>query len=294
MLPIAMLLGILFHSVIDRIQFIAPYLIFAMLLITFCRLKPSEFRITRLTVSVVGLQLTFGVGLYFALAPLNSDVAQGAMICALCPTATAAPVITAMLGGSISALVAISLLSNLSVALIAPPFFAYIGGEAAQHVSFGAEFLAIAGRLIPMILGSLILALLMGRATPALHRSLANRQALSFYLWALLLVVVVGRTVSFAMQEPPARVPEMIVLALTAGAICACQFIIGRKVGRRYGDPVAGAQGLMQKNTGLAIWMAVSYLNPICSIAPAAYIAWQNTINSVQIYLKQHREPAEA
>lgn len=288
MLPIAMVLGLIFHDVVDHVQFLATPLIFTMLLITFCRIRPSEFHIGPLSLIVVGLQLGLGLGLYFAIAPASGDLAQGAMICALCPTATAAPVITAMLGGSISTLVAISLMSNLMVALVAPALFAYIGGAA--HAGFFAGFITIAGRLMPMILGSLLLSLLMMRFSPRVHRALAERQALSFYLWATLLIVVVGQTVSFALREPPSRIPEMIALALIAGVICVVQFIIGRRLGRRYGDPVAGAQGLMQKNTGLAIWMALTYLNPIATIAPAAYIAWQNTINSVQIYFHERKK----
>ena len=79
----------------------------------------------------------------------------------------------------------------------------------------------------------------------------------------------------------------MIALGVLAGVACIAQFAIGRRLGRRFGDRVAGAQGLGQKNTVLAVWMATTYLNPITSIAPAAYIAWQNTINSIQIY--RHR-----
>jgi hypothetical protein len=32
--------------------------------------------------------------------------------------------------------------------------------------------------------------------------------------------------------------------------------------------------------------MALTYLNPIASIGPAAYIVWQNSINSMQLYYK--------
>ena len=287
MLPIAMVLGLIFHSVIDRVQFMVTPLIFTMLLITFCRIEPRQFRLTRLTFYVVGIQLGLGAALYFALAPLGSGLAQGAMICALCPTATAAPVITAMLGGSIATLVAISLLSNTSVALLVPPFFAAIGAGGGQP--FMQEFTSIAGRLMPMILGALMVALLLMRFSPRVHSGLARRQALSFYLWATLLIIVVGQTVSFALREPPSRIPEMVALALAAGVVCIVQFVVGRRLGRRFGDPVAGAQGLMQKNTGLAIWLALAYLDPISTIAPAAYIAWQNTINSIQIYLHERR-----
>ena len=67
------------------------------------------------------------------------------------------------------------------------------------------------------------------------------------------------------------------------------QFYIGRKVGVKFGDKIAGAQGLGQKNTILALWLSLTYLNPIISVAPASYIMWQNIINSCQLYLKSKR-----
>ena len=92
------------------------------------------------------------------------------------------------------------------------------------------------------------------------------------------------------MAEPVGAIPQMIAMALIAGVLCAVQFVIGRRVGRRFGDPVSGAQGLGQKNTVLAIWMSLTYLDPISSVGPAAYIAWQNTVNSLQIYFKTRKD----
>ena len=121
---------------------------------------------------------------------------------------------------------------------------------------------------------------------PRVHASIASRQSLSFYLWACALIIVVGNAVSFVMHEPADRIPEMIIIAIASLAVCCIQFGIGRVIGRRYGDKISGAQGLGQKNTVLAIWMALTYLNPIASVGPAAYVAWQNTINSLQLYYK--------
>ena len=53
-----------------------------------------------------------------------------------------------------------------------------------------------------------------------------------------------------------------------------------------------GAQGLGQKNTVLAIWVATSYVSALASLAPAAYILWQNIFNSWQLYRKTRREAA--
>lgn len=289
MLPLAMLCGMFFHEAIDSVQFMAPYLIFTMLLITFCRIRPSEFRVGRLALAVVGVQVVGSVAAWLLLAPISRDLAGGAMICILCPTATAAPVITAMLGGSIVILVAISVLSNLAAALCVPAFFALVGSGSAE-ISFADAFLTILSKVGPLILAPMAVALLLQWCLPRAHKAISDHQSLSFYLWAVSLIIVVGRAVSFAMNEPAERIPEMIALALVALVACCLQFIVGRRLGRAYGDCIAGAQGLGQKNTVLAVWMAVTYLNPICSIAPAAYILWQNTINSLQLYLKVRRE----
>ena len=74
------------------------------------------------------------------------------------------------------------------------------------------------------------------------------------------------------------------MLAIVSMIACGLQFYIGRKIGARFGDRISAAQSLGQKNTVLAIWLALTYLNPIVSIAPAAYVAWHNTVNSLQLY----------
>lgn len=284
MLPISMVAGILFHDFIDSVQFLAPYLIFTMLFITFCRVRPEEFRVTALSWGLIAVQILGAIGLYFAILPYSEDVAQGTFICVFCPTATAAPVITGMLGGSVPRVATYSIISNLCVAILAPIIFTLMGSGA--EISFFSTLLTISSKVIPLIIAPLVLALVILRVAPKIHRAVAQKQAVSFYIWAVSLFIVVGRAVSFVMQEPPEAVPEMIVLALFSGAVCCAQFWIGRKIGRRCGDRIAGAQGLGQKNTVLAIWMALTYLHPIASVAPAAYVAWQNTINSAQLYFK--------
>ena len=290
MLPIAMLCGWLFHQPVEAVQFLSPYLIFTMLLITFCRVNISEFRITALTWKVVGVQMIGCVVLYFSIAPFDSVLAQGAMLCFLCPTATAAPVITAMLGGSIITLVAISVLSNVWAALFAPLMFTIALGDNGLNIDFLATFGTIMAKVGPMIVGPMVLALLLRIVAPKVHRFIHDNQSTSFYLWSIVLIIVVGRVTTFALSEPSERIPQMIILTIAAGIICAIQFIVGRRLGRRHGDAVAGAQGLGQKNTLLAVWMALTFLDPLASIAPAAYIIWQNSFNSLQIWLKARRD----
>lgn len=283
MLPIAMVVGIIFHNYTEMAAWAAPWLIFAMLLITFCKIDPRHLRFTPLTLFCLAAQIVGAGAAYVALRPFGEALAQGIMICFLCPTATAAPVITGMLGGSVERVATFSLASNVVIAILAPPLFSLVGAEG---IDFLSTTLTIALRVVPMIILPLAVALILRRWGQPIHRALRSRQEISFYVWAVSLIIVVGRATSFVMQEPAYMIPTMIALAIGAGAACVVQFAIGRKIGRRFGDRIAGAQGLGQKNTVLAVWMALTFLNPVSSIAPAAYIAWQNTINSLQLYYR--------
>lgn len=285
MLPIAMLLGIVFHNYMHYVEWSAPYLIFVMLYVAFCKVRPSEFRVTRLSWSLITVQIIGAAGIYFALKPLNETLAIGGAICVFCPTATAAPVITGFLGGSISQLVTYSIVSNMTVALLAPVFFTFVGDG--DSVEFIPTMLTILRKVGPLIILPLLLAFATLRFAPRLHKTVATHQSLSFYIWAVSLLIVVGRAVSYIMKhhENPWLMTGLGAVSLL---LCCAQFYIGRRIGRRCGDKIAGAQGLGQKNTVLAIWMVFEFFagHQVASVAPAAYIAWQNIINSAQLYYR--------
>ncbi len=294
MLPIAMLIGMVFHSAIESVQFLAPYLIFIMLLITFCKVDPKHMRFDKLTWILLAVQMIGAVGVYFALLPFSQQLAEATFICVFCPTATAAPVITGMLGGSVTRVAMYSIVSNVAVALTAPALFEYMGGESlGGNITFIRGFVTICAKVGPLIILPLLTAFLLRAVAPRVHNTIATHQSLSFYIWAVSLIIVVGKSVSFVMNEPKGAVPLMIAIAVGALAVCVIQFIVGRRIGRRHGDPVAGAQGLAQKNTVLAIWMALNFLNPVSSVGPASYILWQNTINSAQIFFKNRRSTSQ-
>lgn len=285
MLPIAMLLGVLLHNYIGYVAFTSKYLIFIMLLITYCRLKVKDFHAGAYIGWLLGVQVIGAIALYFLLRPLDPVLAQGIFICVFCPTATAAPVITGMLGGSVAKVATYSLFSHLTVAFLTPPLLSMM--NEGVDIQFTDSLLTIAQSVLPLIIGPLALAALLGRFSPKTHDAISNHQGLSFYIWALALIIVVGNSVSFLISEPAAMIPQMLMLAAGALVVCAAQFAIGRRIGRKFGDPVSGAQSLGQKNTVLAIWLTLTYLNPLASTAPAAYVAWHNIVNSLQIFRKE-------
>lgn len=287
-LPLAILGGILFHDFIRTIAFLAPYLLFLMLLITYCKVSFKEFKIDRLSWSLLAMQIIGSISIYFLLLPFDSIIAQATFMCIFCPTATAAPVITSMLEGSIARVATFSIMSNLSVAILAPILFSIMGNT--SQFDFFVQFTAIGSRVVPLLALPLIIAFLLRRFIPRASSALASRQSLSFYLWAIGLFIVVGRAVTFVMEEPSDKIPHIVIIAILSCTACCLQFYFGRKIGAKNGDKIAGGQALGQKNTILAVWMALTYLNPLASIGPAAYVFWQNTINSWQIYKKSRHE----
>lgn len=288
MLPLAMLGGAFFYEFFQRLAFLTPYLIFSMLFITYCKLSFRELRFSALHLWLLLIQIAGSVLIYGMLVWFDPLLAQGLMICVLAPTATAAAVITGMLGGSVACLAAYTLISSLTVALVSPVIFSLLGSH--SEMPFGDSFFYICRQVMPLLVLPFACALVLEKLLPALHRQLKRLQVLSFYLWGLGLTIVMGKTVYFIMQQDSSNYAEEWVIALFALLVCVLQFWGGRYIGKKYGDTVAGGQGLGQKNTILAIWMAQVYLSPLASIAPAAYVVWQNSINSYQLWKKRRKE----
>lgn len=285
MLPLAMLTGAIFYIFFEKLSFLTPYLIFTMLFITYCKLSFRELRFTRLHFWLLGVQIFGSIAVYGAFCFWDSVLAEGLLICVLAPTATAAAVITGMLGGSVACLAAFSLISNLAVALVSPVVFSFLGNHG--EMPFIDSFLYICRQVMPLLILPFACALFLEKVLPRVHHVVRKLQAVSFYLWACGLTIVTGKTVFFIIKQDTANYAEEWRIALFALVICVCQFLLGRRIGKRYGDAVSGGQGLGQKNTILAIWMAQVYLSPLASIGPASYVLWQNSINSWQLWKKR-------
>ena len=155
-LPISMLAGAIGHFVFANVAFLAPtkpfmytliayltpFLIFAQLLLTFCKisvreLMPSPWHGWLLLIQAVSSLVLAALLLWLPMREEYRDVFEGAMVCLICPTATAAAVITGKLGGSASSLTTYTLLSNLLAAIVVPLVFPLV--EPHAEITFFAK-----------------------------------------------------------------------------------------------------------------------------------------------------------
>ena len=283
-LPIAMITGALIYPYVSRLSFLTPYLLFAMLFLTFCKISITEIRFHRAHIWLLLIQLFVSICLYYILLPFNAVIAQGAMLCLLAPTATAAAVITGLLGGNVGFLTAYVLFCNIAVAFAAPVYFSLTGVQA--ELSFFQSVWYICQNVLLILLLPLVVAIALRYLTPKIHKALLSIPQLAFYLWVVALIIVTGNTVKLMIELGENNFIIEVGLLVVSLFLCCFQFFIGRRIGRHYGDAISAGQGLGQKNTILAIWMAQTYLHPLTAIAPAGYILWQNIINSYQLYRK--------
>lgn len=291
-LPVAMLVGIIFNDFFAKLSALPPYLIAVMLFVTFTTVSVKDMKLRPLHWILLSIQLLGSIAVFLIISGFNEILAQGMMICVFAPVAISAVVIAVMLGANVNTMATFGLLSNMSVAVVAPVVFSFIGTH--TEMPFLESAFVILSKVGPLLILPFAGAWILERFVPKLHSAIRSRQSISFWLWAVSLTIVMGRTVKFILAQSKENYWTEILLAAGALVVCLVQFGLGRYFGGRYGDKPAGGQSLGQKNTILAIWMAQSYLDPLSSIAPAMYVVWQNVVNSWQLWrYKEQASPEE-
>ena len=241
-------------------------------------------------------------------------ISQGLMLCILMPTATAAPIIAGKLGGSIQNLTSFTLLSNIATAIIVPLFFPVVNPSAG--IEFATAFWMILKKISPLLLGPFFAAWLLRIGYNFYQRkkgsgktfTLSKKWAtMPFYVWVMTLIILMA-DLTYTLIHQEYSYWTIGILCVGSIATCLLQFGLGRWIGLRFPATTKGedyrdvlinpeaanysmeqvsritaGQAFGQKNTTLAIWMAQAYLVPVASMAPAAYIIWQNLFNSIQL-----------
>ena len=307
-LPIAMAGGVMMYLLYTNIPLfdgthgfvssvlavVQPGLIFAMLFVTFCKVNIKELKPSKWHLWLLAFQLLsfIAISLSIAIVPDMPEtlrvLLEAAMMCLMCPTATAAAVITARLGGNSASLISYTMQINIAVALVAPLFLAL--SHPVEGMSLASSFMLIMGKVFPLLLLPLLCAEAVRRFIPRLHAVLVSKgRNLPFYLWLVALSLAIAMT-SRAIAHSSLSIWVMAAIAAVSLVCCIVQFAFGRFIGRRNGEVITGGQSLGQKNTVFAIWFACTFLTPVTAIAGGFYSLWHNLVNTWQLYKHNHKE----
>lgn len=319
MLPIAMLTGasiyLIYHILPAPVHAVGPFLngalgviqpllIFSMLFLTFCTIEPKDLKPHRWHWWLLLVQGgVFAVLAAVALAVMklfparSGDVVvliESAMLCFICPTATAAAVVTRKLGGDVPGITTYIVLINILTALMVPVVIPMIQPEGS--LGFWTSFSMIVAKVFPLLITPCLSAWLVRYLAPKLHRKLLSYPDLAFYLWSVALTLAIAVTTKSIVHS---TMSAGLILSMSFVSLicCAVQFSLGRHIGASYRPKlqtaavesgkairkVTAGQSLGQKNTVFAIWLAYTFLTPETAIVGGLYSIWHNIYNSWQL-----------
>lgn len=219
--------------------------------------------------------LVAGFG-WLLLRPFGEQAALAGFLAGATPTATAAPVITGLLGGRVGFVTVSVLGSNLAASVALPAALAALPGTAASVEPSRALAETVALVAVPFALAQVV------RGAPGAARRLAPLRRAAFPAWIAVLALASARTSDFLARHP--EIPAGLVAAVFVGTgcVCAANFLVGRLAGRP-GRELEAGQSLGQKNTMLTLWIGLSVAGPVAALGPASYVVWHNLWNGIQL-----------
>ena len=290
----------------DTVGLLQPMFIFSMLFLTFCRIEPKDLKPHRwhwwLLLIQGGLFSLLGLVAYLLISALSVDrgdwvvLIECAMLCLICPTATAAAVVTRKLGGDVPGITTYIILINLLTAVLVPLLVPLVHPIA--EIDFWTAFSMIMAKVFPMLILPCLAAWLVRYLFPKLHRWFLKFPDLAFYIWSLALCLAIAITTKSIMRSDMSLF-MLMMMSLISLICCVLQFGMGRFIGGRYRPRIyvpaveergkavrktTAGQALGQKNTIFAIWMAYTFMTPESSIVGGFYSIWHNIYNSWQLY----------
>ena len=267
---------------------IMPWCMFFILFVTFCKVNFRKLRPRRwhvkvcITQIVMTAAITGGV-ILFNISGDDKVLSESLLACIICPTATAATVITVKLDGDLNSMTAYTLFSNLIASMMIPLFLPLL--EKANDLTFIDASLTILRHVVIILVLPLIAGYIVRHYIRWLYVLVVSVKDLAFYLWAASLAIVTGITVRNIVHAS-ISLHLLLYIALGSMVVCLWQFFFGKFLGRRYHSSIDSGQALGQKNTVFAIWVASTYLNPLSTLGPGFYILWQNIVNGWQLWRK--------
>ncbi len=251
-LPIAMALGVaiylLFHnlSALDVVSTwyaphnndVLPACMFLVLFTTFCKVDFRQLRPVPWHGYVLIVQTLLAVTLISVIRCWHLDgkaliLVESALVCIVCPCASATAVVTAKLGGSLEETSAFTFIANIFSAFLISLFFPMLPQSGAHAtLAFLPLFLRILWRVSCVLMLPMLIAFIVKHWWKRLHRAIVTIDDLSFLLWGGALMIVSATTAKNINDSLSwISLHFLLIIAALSLAVCIAQFAIGRLIG---------------------------------------------------------------
>jgi len=277
-----MVLGTLlpqFHT----LTFLIQYLLMGMLFFAYLELNINLRAFHKKVLWVLLGNLSIAFLAYWLLRPAGPTLSLAAFVTGITPTAISSSVIVGFVEGKVEYLAGSVLLTNISVAFLLPLVLPIVAGTTAHISTWEVMQPVLVIMFVPLLLALLV------RLLPSKPRSVVVQgKPLAFLFWLANLFIVSANASNFVRSELPGSLTALLGIALVSLIVAITNFSLGALIGgRRYWLEFSLALG--QKNNSFAIWVALTFLNPLIATAPMCYVLYHNLYSSFQIYLFEKR-----
>lgn len=280
----AIALGIFWHD-LAKLDFMISWVLMIMLFFISMQINLKNLIPTRVHIYLALANILMGVIpaiLFFQCG--YPHLATAAFFIGMTPTATAAPVIIAFLGGNINFVLTAFLINNvaISIAMIfLMPFILNVEAPIQEMVRVFLHLLWVMG--VPLFLAMVVRHFLPKTAELILRYKRAN-----FFLWIIALSIIVARGAEFCFQHNEKQTLTFLIAGL-AGLFCTLNFALGALLGGKKFRREA-SQSLGQKNTLYSTYLALTFTSPLDALGPTFYIFFHNTWNAIQLYFAERKK----
>ena len=260
------------------LSFMVQYFLMIMLFNAFLDLDidPKSFKISIIWVLLANLAVAFAA--YKIFSAFNSQLALAAFITAIAPTAISSTVVASFIRGRVDFMVAAVLLTNVIIALIVPIALPHLLAAGSAISTWDVLQPVLITMFVPLILARLV--------SHLPHRAQAIFYAgkrFTFPVWLVNLFIISAKASDFIRNESTGSFSVLVQIALVSLLICVVNFALGALLGgRHYWQETSQALG--QKNNSFAIWIALTFINPLVAMGPTFYVLYHNLYNTWQIY----------
>ena len=267
------------------------YTLMVMVFNSCLQIRLTELRVRREHLLLAAANLLMGVvpwGLCRLCFPDRLDLALTCFFVGIAPTAAAAPVVVSFLRGRTGFALTGFAFDTCCIALSLPVLLPLAAGE------FTADFVwRVGDMLFWVLLVPFLAAMLIRRLWPGAPAFAKRIRLFVFSLWSCMLFVLAALARRYFIDHPETPAATALLIAGISLGFCAVNFGLGRLLGPKRTRREC-SQLLGQKNTSLAIYLALQFAGPLPALGPVFYILWHNLWNAYQMYACDRRRMRRA
>jgi len=170
------------------------------------------------------------------------------------------------------------LLTSIAIALVIPFALPRLM-EVEQQINVSAVLLPV----FIVVFIPLFLAQGIRYSSQGLLQKLLQFKDISFLLFIVNVFIASGKASHFVQMDEQTGLSTIATIALTSGVLCLINFSIGHFLGSKV-SPIATGLALGRKNNMFAIWLSLTFTQPVVALGPIFYIVYQNLYNSWQLW----------